>query len=49
MTPPESEAGETDVKPTSANTVDEIKSYLDKHGISYTSTMKKDELLALVK
>ncbi|MCD7086248.1 Ish1 domain-containing protein [Limosilactobacillus fastidiosus] len=29
--------------------MDEIKSYLDKHGISYTSTMKKDELLALVK
>lgn len=42
-------AAEADVKPTSANTVDEIKRYLDSHGIAYTTTMKKDDLLALVK
>ncbi|MCZ3746561.1 Ish1 domain-containing protein [Limosilactobacillus vaginalis] len=29
--------------------MDEIKRYLDSHGISYTSTMYKDDLLALVK
>ncbi|WHO84903.1 Ish1 domain-containing protein [Limosilactobacillus oris] len=29
--------------------MDQIKQYLDSHGISYTSTMKKDELLTLVK
>lgn len=33
----------------SANTVDEIKAYLDKHGIAYVSTAKKEDLLALVK
>lgn len=37
------------VKPTSTNTADEIKRYLDSHGISYATTMKKDDLLALVK
>ncbi|EEW53054.1 hypothetical protein HMPREF0494_1777 [Limosilactobacillus antri DSM 16041] len=37
-----------DVKPTSANTVDEIKSYLDKKGISYPTTALKDDLLKLV-
>ncbi|MDW5473225.1 hypothetical protein DB324_01180 [Limosilactobacillus reuteri] len=35
-----------DVKPTNANTVDEIKKYLDDHGIAYTSTDTKDQLLA---
>ena len=44
-----SDVNGADVKPTSANTVDDIKKYLDSHGISYTSAMKKDDLLALVK
>jgi large subunit ribosomal protein L20 len=44
-----SDVSGADVKPTSANTVDEIKAYLDEHGINYSSTMKKAELLALVK
>ncbi|MBE4709814.1 hypothetical protein HCZ95_06595 [Limosilactobacillus fermentum] len=38
-----------DTKPTDANTVDQIKAYLDAHGISYTSSMTKSDLLALVK
>ncbi len=38
-----------EVKPTSSNTVEEIKAYLDKHGISYAGKTTKDELLALVK
>lgn len=39
---------EADVKPTSANTVEEIKAYLDKHGIEYSSTALKADLLKLV-
>ncbi len=35
-----------DVKPTSADTVDTIKKYLDDHGIAYASTDTKDQLLA---
>ncbi|MGQ7546272.1 Ish1 domain-containing protein [Streptococcus suis] len=35
-------------KPTSANTVPEIKAYLDSQGIPYTSSMSKTELLALI-
>lgn len=42
------QASETLTKPTDANTVAEIKAYLDSQGISYTSTMAKAELLALV-
>ena len=38
-----------EVKPTSSNTIEEIKVYLDKHGISYAGKTTKDELLALVK
>lgn len=34
--------------PTEANTVTEIKAYLDSKGISYTSSMTKAELLNLV-
>ncbi|WP_155889582.1 HeH/LEM domain-containing protein [Ligilactobacillus equi] len=45
MAQPVSVAG---VKPTSANTVAEIKSYLDDKGISYTSSMSKSQLLELV-
>lgn len=37
-----------DVKPTSANTVDEIKEYLDKKGVSYPANALKDDLLKLV-
>ncbi|MCS8615735.1 hypothetical protein EFE22_08180 [Lactobacillus delbrueckii subsp. lactis] len=36
-------------KPTSANTVADIKAYLDAHNISYASNLTKDQLLALVK
>lgn len=38
-----------DTKPTSANTVAEIKAYLDAHNISYASNLTKDQLLALIK
>lgn len=37
-----------DEKPTDANTVAEIKAYLDKKGISYPSNATKQDLLALV-
>ncbi|OQQ76611.1 hypothetical protein B6U64_04640 [Ligilactobacillus salivarius] len=37
-----------DVKPTDANTVTEIKAYLDAHNISYTSSASKADLLKLV-
>ncbi|MBB5888482.1 ribosomal protein L30 [Lactovum miscens] len=40
---------EVSVKPTSANKVAEIKDYLDAQGISYDSSAKKADLLALVK
>lgn len=40
---------DTDVKPTDANTVEEIKAYLDKHHIDYTGKTTKSDLLALVK
>nr|DAH72965.1 MAG TPA: dimeris T4 recombination endonuclease VII [Caudoviricetes sp.] len=36
------------VKPTTAQTVDQIKAYMDAHGLSYTSTMSKDDLLNVV-
>ncbi|WP_251548327.1 hypothetical protein [Limosilactobacillus caecicola] len=35
-------------KPTDAQTVDQIKAYMDKHGIAYTSTMSKADLLNAV-
>ena len=35
-------------KPTSSNTVAEIKAYLDSVGTSYDSSASKSELLALV-
>ncbi|MBO3081455.1 HeH/LEM domain-containing protein [Lactobacillus delbrueckii] len=38
-----------DTKPTSSNTVADIKAYLDAHNISYASNSTKDQLLALVK
>lgn len=34
--------------PTSKNTVDEIKAYLDENGVEYDSKAKKAELLELV-
>ena len=37
-----------EAKPTEANTVAEIKAYLDAHRIAYTSDMLKADLLALV-
>lgn len=40
---------QTDVKPTSASTVEEITAYLDEHGIDHTGVTLKDDLLALVK
>lgn len=42
-------ADSTDVKPTDANTVEEIKAYLDKHHIDYAGKTTKPDLLALVK
>ena len=42
-------ADTADVKPTDANTVEEIKAYLDKHHIDYTGKTTKSDLLALVK
>lgn len=35
-------------KPTSSNTVTEIKAWLDENGIDYSSTATKSELLALI-
>ncbi|WP_270529201.1 hypothetical protein [Limosilactobacillus vaginalis] len=46
-TPPATPA--SDEKPTGANTIDEIKAYLDKQHISYPANAKKDDLLALIK
>ncbi len=43
-----SDASISEAKPTEANTVAEIKAYLDAHGIAYTSDMLKADLLALV-
>ena len=43
-----SDASVDEAKPTEANTVAEIKAYLDAHGIAYTSDMLKADLLALV-
>ncbi|WP_103661611.1 hypothetical protein [Lactobacillus sp. HT06-2] len=40
---------DTDVKPTDANTVEEIKAYLTKHNIDFTGKTTKSDLLALVK
>jgi hypothetical protein len=37
-----------DVKPTDAQTIPEIKAYMDAHKISYTSTMAKGDLLAAI-
>ncbi|WP_255505082.1 hypothetical protein [Limosilactobacillus walteri] len=36
------------MKPTEIQTVDQIKAYLDAHGIKYQTTMTKPDLLALV-
>lgn len=41
-------ADATDVKPTDASTVEEIKAYLDRHNIDYTGKTTKSDLLALV-
>lgn len=41
-------ADETPAKPTDANTVAEIKAWLDAHGVSYSSSAVKADLLALV-
>lgn len=42
-------ADTADAKPTDANTVEEIKAYLDKNHIDYTGKTTKSDLLALVK
>ena len=41
-------ADETPAKPTDANTVAEIKAWLDAHKVSYPSNAVKANLLALV-
>ncbi len=41
-------ADETPAKPTDDNTVAEIKAWLDAHGVSYSSSAVKADLLALV-
>ncbi|MCT4390229.1 hypothetical protein EFS57_07460 [Leuconostoc falkenbergense] len=41
-------ADEMPAKPTDANTVAEIKAWLDVHGVSYPSSAIKANLLALV-
>jgi hypothetical protein len=41
-------ADETPAKPTDANTVAEIKAWLDAHGVSYPSSAVKANLLVLV-
>ncbi|WP_420537887.1 HeH/LEM domain-containing protein [Leuconostoc mesenteroides] len=41
-------ADETPAKPTDANTVAEIKEWLDAHKVSYQSNAVKADLLALV-
>ncbi len=41
-------ADETPAKPTDANTVAEIKAWLDAHNVSYSSSAVKADLLALV-
>ncbi|WP_420704569.1 HeH/LEM domain-containing protein [Leuconostoc mesenteroides] len=41
-------ADETPTKPTDANTVAEIKAWLDAHNVSYPSNAVKADLLALV-
>ncbi len=41
-------ADETPAKPTDANTVAEIKAWLDAHNVSYPSNAVKADLLALV-
>lgn len=41
-------ANEASAKPTDANTVDEIKVWLDAHGVSYQPNTVKADLLALV-
>ena len=49
MTPPvEGKAVNAPIKPTDANTVAEIKAYLDGKGIDHPSNATKAELLALV-
>lgn len=49
MTPPvEGKAVNAPIKPTDANTVAEIKAYLDGEGIEYPSNATKADLLALV-
>lgn len=41
-------ADETPAKPTDANTVAEIKAWLDAHNVAYPSNAVKADLLALV-
>ncbi len=41
-------ADETPAKPTDANTVAEIKAWLDAHNVAYPSSAVKADLLALV-
>ncbi|CAJ2232169.1 hypothetical protein [Fructilactobacillus sanfranciscensis] len=42
-------SGDSDNKPTDANTIEEIKAYLDKHGIAHNGVTLKADLLALIK
>ena len=46
---PETGNGDSDAKPTSDSTAEQIKAYLDSKGIDYTGKTKKEDLLALVK
>lgn len=41
-------ASEKEAKPTDKSTVSEIKAYLDKKGISYSTSTLKNELVALI-
>ncbi len=48
LTRPAKPSSEPVAVPTEANTVVEIKAYLDSQGIKYTSGMSKSQLLALI-
>ncbi len=48
LTRPAKPSSEPVAVPTEANTVVEIKAYLDSQGIKYTSGVSKSQLLALI-
>lgn len=49
VTAPKQEAAQPLAKPTDANTIAEIKAYLDQEGITYDASAAKADLLALIK